>query len=285
MERGGRVDEQLVQRDRARDRRRQKHDKCWASLCVTALCVSAERVRGYVIESCHLLQVGSADVRQRQVAYSPSYTLYCECMLLRALSATTRSSVHTVTRPQSRLVSIQAAARCPTPRSVITPITLARHSTSDRTANMSSQAQKDITSWASKDGQFRRQTSSFRDSISKDGQFTPDEGRYHLYVSLACPWAYVVPSCHLAMLPDRGTRAQEWLTCYSRLHLVNFARTPPRQSPHLDCAVAQGLGQVCLGDGSPFVHGRLGLVLLPSRPRRGRRIPADQGQFASPLSP
>lgn len=157
------------------------------------------------------------------LALSLCPTLWCECMLSRALSATTRPSVHTVTRPQRRLVSIQAAARCPTPRSVITPNTLARHSTSDRTAHMSSQAQKDITSWASKDGQFRRQTSSFRDSISKDGQFTPDEGRYHLYVSLACPWAYVVPSCHLAMLPDRGTRAQEWLTCYSRLHLVKLA--------------------------------------------------------------
>ena len=23
-----------------------------------------------------------------------------------------------------------------------------------------------------------------------DGQFTPEKGRYHLYVSLACPWAH-----------------------------------------------------------------------------------------------
>lgn len=53
----------------------------------------------------------------------------------------------------------------------------------------SSQAQKDITSWASKDGQFRRQASAFRDTISKDGKFPPEKGRYVLYVSLACPWA------------------------------------------------------------------------------------------------
>ncbi|BGP16068.1 hypothetical protein JCM10213_006796 [Rhodosporidiobolus nylandii] len=50
--------------------------------------------------------------------------------------------------------------------------------------------QKDITSWASKDGQFRRQESAFRDNISVDGKFPPEKGRYILYVSLACPWAH-----------------------------------------------------------------------------------------------
>lgn len=49
----------------------------------------------------------------------------------------------------------------------------------------------DITAWASKeDGQFRRQASTFRDSIKVGGQFPPEEGRYLLYVSLACPWAH-----------------------------------------------------------------------------------------------
>ncbi|KAK6511998.1 S-glutathionyl-(chloro)hydroquinone reductase [Arthrobotrys musiformis] len=48
-----------------------------------------------------------------------------------------------------------------------------------------------ITAWASKDGEFRRQVSSFRDQISSapDAQFQPEKGRYHLYVSYACPWA------------------------------------------------------------------------------------------------
>lgn len=52
---------------------------------------------------------------------------------------------------------------------------------------------KDITSWSSKDkdgGQFKRQQSSFRDTVSKDGKFQPEKGRYHLVVSLACPWAH-----------------------------------------------------------------------------------------------
>ncbi|GAA5840301.1 hypothetical protein JCM3766R1_001451 [Sporobolomyces carnicolor] len=56
---------------------------------------------------------------------------------------------------------------------------------------MSTEQKKgDITTWASKDGEFRRQQSTFRDAISKDGEFTPDKGRYVLYVSLACPWAH-----------------------------------------------------------------------------------------------
>lgn len=42
-----------------------------------------------------------------------------------------------------------------------------------------------------KDGAFRRQNSSFRDWVedTPDARFTPEAGRYHLYVSLACPWA------------------------------------------------------------------------------------------------
>jgi len=48
----------------------------------------------------------------------------------------------------------------------------------------------DITKWASTDGHYRRAPSSFRDTISKDGKFTPEKGRYHLFVSYACPWAH-----------------------------------------------------------------------------------------------
>jgi len=39
------------------------------------------------------------------------------------------------------------------------------------------------------DGSFKRLASSFRNSIKNDGQFIPEKGRYHLYVSYACPWA------------------------------------------------------------------------------------------------
>ena len=42
-----------------------------------------------------------------------------------------------------------------------------------------------------KDGAYERIPRSFLDTISsKDEKFTPESGRYHLYVSYACPWAH-----------------------------------------------------------------------------------------------
>ena len=40
------------------------------------------------------------------------------------------------------------------------------------------------------EGKFVRKSSEFRDSISKGGTFDVETGRYHLYVSYACPWAH-----------------------------------------------------------------------------------------------
>jgi len=44
----------------------------------------------------------------------------------------------------------------------------------------------------SKDGAFVRQESAFRQWVTADGSsgFEAEPGRYHLYVSLACPWAH-----------------------------------------------------------------------------------------------
>ena len=41
-------------------------------------------------------------------------------------------------------------------------------------------------------GRFARQTSSFRDWVTADGssEYPAEASRYHLYVSLACPWAH-----------------------------------------------------------------------------------------------
>ncbi|KAI4155119.1 MAG: hypothetical protein LQ340_001217 [Diploschistes diacapsis] len=50
-----------------------------------------------------------------------------------------------------------------------------------------------ITNWAdSKTGAFNRQPSAFRNFISTEpgAEFPPEKGRYHLYVSYACPWAH-----------------------------------------------------------------------------------------------
>lgn len=42
----------------------------------------------------------------------------------------------------------------------------------------------------SEKGAFMRKASSFRNWIKEDSPFPPEAGRYHLYVSLACPWAH-----------------------------------------------------------------------------------------------
>lgn len=44
----------------------------------------------------------------------------------------------------------------------------------------------------SQDGEFERQEDAFRDKVTKDGssRYPAEAGRYHLYVSLACPWAH-----------------------------------------------------------------------------------------------
>ena len=49
----------------------------------------------------------------------------------------------------------------------------------------------DILKWSNQKGEFKRKDSSFRNWITKDGSsgFPAESGRYHLYVSLACPWA------------------------------------------------------------------------------------------------
>jgi len=52
-----------------------------------------------------------------------------------------------------------------------------------------------ITDWVKpgdKSGEFKRQVSSFRNWIENkpDAEFPPEKGRYHLYVSYACPWAH-----------------------------------------------------------------------------------------------
>ncbi|KAJ3561691.1 hypothetical protein NPX13_g8848 [Xylaria arbuscula] len=65
-----------------------------------------------------------------------------------------------------------------------------------RCGMMMAQASNDkITNWVApgdKSGEFKRQVSSFREWISDapDARFPPEKGRYHLYVSYACPWAH-----------------------------------------------------------------------------------------------
>lgn len=48
------------------------------------------------------------------------------------------------------------------------------------------------TDWYQPDeeGRFQRPQTRFRHQVEPGGRFSPAEGRYHLYVSYACPWAH-----------------------------------------------------------------------------------------------
>ncbi|ODV70285.1 hypothetical protein HYPBUDRAFT_9560 [Hyphopichia burtonii NRRL Y-1933] len=74
--------------------------------------------------------------------------------------------------------------------------------------------QNNILTFADKSGAFKRQVSSFRDFVSREAnaKFKPEAGRYHLYVSLACPWA------HRTLI----TRALKGLTSIIGLSIVHW---------------------------------------------------------------
>jgi putative glutathione S-transferase len=89
---------------------------------------------------------------------------------------------------------ILAAARLRSiAHSLPTIINLARpFSTTAITATMDKKPNGSILDWADKSGEFKRQQSVFRSWIENkpNAEFPPEKGRYHLYVSYACPWAH-----------------------------------------------------------------------------------------------
>ena len=60
------------------------------------------------------------------------------------------------------------------------------------TCNKEAKIGSDILKWANEKGEFVRKPSTFRDAVTRHGRsgFEPESGRYHLYVSYACPWAH-----------------------------------------------------------------------------------------------
>ena len=65
-------------------------------------------------------------------------------------------------------------------------------------------------------GEFRRATTTIRDWISRQGPFTPDVGRYHLYAAWNCPWA------HRALLARAILGLKETITvAYARPRRTN----------------------------------------------------------------
>lgn len=80
---------------------------------------------------------------------------------------------------------------------------------------MGSTANEDVN------GEFRRRESSFRHWVTADGRtgpsgvsgFAAESGRYHLYVSLACPWAHrtLIMRARKGLAPHIGVSVVHWL--------------------------------------------------------------------------
>ena len=81
---------------------------------------------------------------------------------------------------------------------------------------MKSSSGSHITQWVKpgdKSGEFKRQSSAFRDWISNEpgAKFPAEKGRYHLYVSYACPWA------HRTLIARKLKRLEDYIS-YSVVH-------------------------------------------------------------------
>jgi glutathionyl-hydroquinone reductase len=66
---------------------------------------------------------------------------------------------------------------------------------------------------ATSDGAFARPRTVFREHIAPGGRFPPASGRYHLYVSLACPWAHrtIIFRRVKGLEPHIGLSVMHWL--------------------------------------------------------------------------
>ena len=141
-------------------------------------------------------------------------------------------------------------------------------------------------------GRFVRKDAAFRNWITVDGSagptgiggFTSEAGRYHLYVSLACPWAHRT----LIMRMLKGLEAKisvsvaHWLMLE---HGWTFADGPgvvPDTVNH-----AKFLHEIYTADarGRADLAGRSGLSACRDRARapEGGRRKARQGRFYQPL--
>ena len=101
---------------------------------------------------------------------------------------------------------------------------------------------------AASGGRFVRQDSRFRAWIGQDGDYSPEAGRYHLYVSWACPWAHRT----LIYRALKGLKDVIGVTVVDPLMLSNgwviapdadpvttrssFGRSTPRRTPIMSAA-------------------------------------------------
>ena len=108
-------------------------------------------------------------------------------------------------------------------------------------------------------GRFVRQDARFRSWISEGGEFSPESGRYHLYVSWACPWAHRT----LIYRALKGLRDAIGVTAVDPLMLSDGWVIPPGADP---VNHAQFLWQI-YAKADPDYVGRATVPLLWDRRR------------------
>ena len=108
-------------------------------------------------------------------------------------------------------------------------------------------------------GRFVRQNARFRSRISEGGEFSPEPGRYHLYVSWACPWAHRT----LIYRALKGLRDAIGVTAVDPLMLSDGWVIPPGADP---VNHAQFLWQI-YAKADPDYVGRATVPLLWDRRR------------------
>lgn len=80
-----------------------------------------------------------------------------------------------------------------------------------------------VTEWVKpgdSSGEFKRQVSSFRESISNEpgAKFPVEKGRYHLYISYACPWVCPLLSPRACLCMNVVDRTLCLVSYYRRQH-------------------------------------------------------------------
>ncbi|KAI8829808.1 glutathione S-transferase [Chytriomyces cf. hyalinus JEL632] len=99
---------------------------------------------------------------------------------------------------------------------------------STTTTTAATDATAKLYKWAGADGEFKRQVSSFRETIAPGTRFAPESGRYHLYVSLACPWAHrtLIVRALKGLESHIGVSVVDYLMTKDGWHFSSAEQTP-----------------------------------------------------------
>lgn len=109
-------------------------------------------------------------------------------------------------------------------------------------------------------GEFRRAESRIRQWITPEGPFTPDPGRYHLYVAWNCPWAHRTLLARVILgLEDAITVA------FARPRRTDQGWTYDAEGPYADPELGVGAAHEVYARQRPGYTGRLTVPVLWDR--------------------